>query len=226
MIGALWKALAQLSDPRLARVLKWGVLGALVAYVVLVAIIWTVLANVSLFTNAWVDWSSELAIGALALVLPILFFPALATTVMGPMLDGVADAVDARHYPHLAAARPQPTTEVILGTLRFLALTVIINLVALPLYGILLFTGLTVLLATAINGYLLGREYFEMAALRRLEPAMVRALFKARLGQVWLAGVIIAFLFSIPLLNLAAPVIAAAFMTHVAETLRMRANSV
>lgn len=226
MIGALWKALAQLSDPRLARVLKWGVLGALAAYVLLVAIIWTVLANVSLFTNAWADWSSDLAIGALALVLPILFFPALATTIMGPMLDGVADAVDARHYPHLAAARPQPATEVILGTLRFLALTVIINLAALPLYGLLLFTGLTVLLATAINGYLLGREYFEMAALRRLEPAMVRALFKARLGQVWLAGVIIAFLFSVPLLNLAAPVIAAAFMTHVAETLRMRANSV
>ncbi|CDL00412.1 membrane protein of unknown function [Magnetospirillum gryphiswaldense MSR-1 v2] len=226
MIGALWKALAQLSDPRLARVLKLGVLGALAAYVALVAIIWTVLANVSLFTNAWADWSSDLAIGALALVLPILFFPALATTIMGPMLDGVADAVDARHYPHLAAARPQPTTEVILGTLRFLALTVIINLAALPLYGILLFTGLTVLLATAINGYLLGREYFEMAALRRLEPAMVRALFKARLGQVWLAGVVIAFLFSVPLLNLAAPVIAAAFMTHVAETLRMRANSV
>lgn len=226
MIGALWKALAQLSDPRLARVLKLGVLGALAAYVALVAIIWTVLANVSLFTNAWADWSSELAIGALALVLPVLFFPALSTTIMGPMLDGVADAVEARHYPHLAAARPQPATEVILGTLRFLALTVIINLVALPLYGILLFTGLTVLLATAINGYLLGREYFEMAALRRLEPAMVRSLFKARLGQVWLAGVIIAFLFSVPLLNLAAPVIAAAFMTHVAETLRMRANSV
>nr|CAM77263.1 membrane protein containing DUF540 [Magnetospirillum gryphiswaldense MSR-1] len=164
--------------------------------------------------------------GAAHTVFPILFFPALATTIMGPMLDGVADAVDARHYPHLAAARPQPTTEVILGTLRFLALTVIINLAALPLYGILLFTGLTVLLVTAINGYLLGREYFEMAALRRLEPAMVRALFKARLGQVWLAGVVIAFLFSVPLLNLAAPVIAAAFMTHVAETLRMRANSV
>lgn len=226
MIGALWKALAQLSDPRLARVLKLGILGAVAAYVTLVVIIWTVLANVSLFTNAWADWSSDLAIGALALVLPILFFPALATTIMGPMLDGVADAVEARHYPHLAAARPQPVAEVILGTLRFLALTVIINLAALPLYGLLLFTGLTVLLATAINGYLLGREYFEMVALRRMEPAMVRSLFKARLGQVWLAGVIIAFLFSIPLLNLAAPVIAAAFMTHVAETLRMRANTV
>ena len=128
MIAALFKALGQLGDPRLARVLKWGVLGALAAYAALVAIVWTVLANVSLFANIWADWGSDLAIGALALVLPVLFFPALATTIMGPMLDGVADAVEARHYPHLPPARPQPWSEVVLGTLHFLGLTVMINL--------------------------------------------------------------------------------------------------
>ena len=89
----------------------------------------------------------------------------------------------------------------------------------------MLVTGFTVILATLINGYLLGREYFEMAALRRMDPAAARLLFRAQLGRVWLAGAIISVLFSIPLLNLAAPVIACAFMTHVAETLRMRANS-
>lgn len=224
MIAALYKAFAQLTDPRLARVLKWGVLGALTAYVALVALIWTILANVSFFANVWADWGTELAVGALALVLPVLFFPALVTAIMGPMLDGVAEAVEARHYPHLAPARAQPVAEVVLGTLRFLGLTILVNLVALPVYGILLFTGLTVVLATVINGYLLGREYFEMAAIRRLDPPAMRALFRAQLGRVWLAGLVIAFLFSVPLLNLAAPVIAAAFMTHVAETLRMRAN--
>jgi len=224
MIGSLFKAFAQLSDPRLARVLKWGIAGALAAYAALVAIIWTILANVSLFTNAWADWSTDLAIGAAALVLPVLFFPALATTIMGPMLDGVAEAVERRHYPHLATARAQPMTEVVLGTLRFLGLTILLNLLALPVYGILLITGLTVVLAVTLNGYLLGREYFELAAARRLDPPAMRALFRAQLGRVWLAGIFIALLFSVPVLNLAAPVIAAAFMTHVAETLRMRAN--
>ena len=174
MIAALFKAFAQLGDPRLARVLKWGVLGALAAYAALVAIIWTVLANVSLFANVWADRGTDLTIGALALVLPILFFPALATSIMGPMLDGVAEAVEARHYPRLSPARPQPWTEVVLGTLRFLGLTVLINLAALPIYAILLITGLTVVLATLINGYLLGREYFELAALRRMDPPAAR----------------------------------------------------
>ncbi|MBI2241693.1 MAG: EI24 domain-containing protein [Magnetospirillum gryphiswaldense] len=224
MIGSLFKAFAQLSDPRLSRVLKWGIAGALAAYVTLVAIIWTVLANVSLFTNAWADWSTDLAVGAAALVLPILFFPALATAIMGPMLDGVAEAVERRHYPHLAPARVQPVSEVVLGTLRFLGLTIVVNLAALPVYALLLITGLTVVLAVTLNGYLLGREYFELAAARRLDPMAMRALFRAQLGRVWSAGIVIALLFSVPILNLAAPVIATAFMTHVAETLRMRAN--
>lgn len=225
MIAALFKAFAQLGDPRLAHVLKWGIAGALAAYGLLVAVIWTVLANVSLFANVWADWGTDLAIGGLALVLPILFFPALATTIMGPMLDGVADAVDARHYPHLAPARTQPWTEVVLGTLRFLGLTLLVNLAALPVYAVLLITGFTVVLATLVNGYLLGREYFELVTLRRLDPISVRKMFRAQLGRVWMAGAMIAVLFSIPILNLAAPVIACAFMTHVAETLRMRANS-
>ncbi|MGE4279283.1 MAG: EI24 domain-containing protein [Magnetospirillum sp.] len=224
MIGSLFKAFAQLSDPRFSRVLKWGIAGALAAYMALVVVIWIVLANVSFFTNAWADWSTDLAIGAAALVLPILFFPALVTTIMGPMLDGVADAVEHRHYPHLAPARVQPMAEVVLGTLRFLGLTILVNLAALPVYGILLITGLTVVLAVTLNGYLLGREYFELVMARRLDPPAMRTLFRAQLGRVWLSGMVIALLFSVPVLNLAAPVIAAAFMTHVAETLRMRAN--
>lgn len=225
MISALWRALAQLTDPRLTRVLKLGVLGAVAAYVALVAITWTVLANFSFFANVWADWGTDFAIGALALVLPVFFFPAVATTIMGPWLDDVAAAVEARHYPGLSPARAQPWSEVVLGTLRFLGVTVVINLLALPLYGLLLITGFTVVLATVINGYLLGREYFELVTARRMEPQPARILFKAYLGRVWLAGMIIAFVFAVPLLNLAAPIIATAFMTHVAETLRIRAKA-
>lgn len=224
MISALFKALSQLSDPRLARVMKLGILGGLATYVTLVAVIWTILSKVTLFANGWLDSGSDFVIGALALVLPILFFPALTTTIMGPMLDGVAAAVEDRHYPYLGPGRPQPVSEVIWSTLRLLGLTIAANLVALPLYAVLLFTGLGVVLAIVLNGYLLGREYFELAALRRMEPAAARNQFRACLGQIWLAGIIIAFLFSVPLLNLIAPVIGTAFMTHVAETLRKRAK--
>lgn len=225
MIPALFKAFAQLPDPRLRGVLKLGVLGALLAYVVLVALVWTVLAHVTFFQEAWADIGTDVAIGLAALVLPVLFFPALATTIMGGWLERVADAVEDRHYPGLNWPRPQKWSEVLLTTLRFLAVMVLVNLLALPVYLLLLITGLTVVLVTAVNGYLLGREYFELVALRRLDPRQARKVFRHHLGKLWLAGAIIAMLFGIPILNLAAPVIATAFMVHVFQSLRTQTEA-
>jgi CysZ protein len=225
MFSALFKAFGQLSDPRLARVLKWGIAAALGSYVLLIVIIWTTLSKVSLFADYWADLGADLAVGGLSMVLPLLFFPALATAFMGPMLDGAVDAVEQRHYPHLPPARVMPNAQVILGALRFLGLTILVNLIALPVYIMLLFTGLTAVLAVLVNGYLLGREYFELAALRRLDPPAARLVFKANLGKIWLSGAFISFVFSVPLLNLAAPVLAAAFMTHVTHSLQPQTKS-
>lgn len=225
MISALYKAVAQLPDPRLRRVLKLGVLGAIAAYVLLVATVWAVLSQVTLFQAVWADIGTDLALGLAALVLPVLFFPALATTVMSALLDDVADAVEARHYPQLNWPRPQKWTEALATTSRFLAVMVLVNLVALPFYLMLLITGLTVILVTVVNGYLLGREYFELVALRRLEPKQARLTFRHHLGKLWLAGMVIAILFGIPILNLAAPVIATAFMVHVFQSLRPQTDA-
>lgn len=226
MIASLFKAFAQLPDPRLRRVLKLGVLGAVAAYVILVAAVWLVLGQVTLFQEAWADLGTDLALGLAALVLPVLFFPALATTIMSALLDDVADAVEARHYPQLNWPRPQKWTEMLATTLRFLAVMVLVNLAALPVYLMLLITGLTVVLVTLVNGYLLGREYFELVAFRRLEPKQARLVFRHHLGRLWLAGAMIAVLFGIPIVNLAAPVIATAFMVHVFQSLRTHTEGV
>ncbi|MEW5726207.1 MAG: EI24 domain-containing protein [Pseudomonadota bacterium] len=220
MLSALVKAFVQLPDPRLRRVLKLGILGALAAYLALVAVVAWATTGTALLSEAWADTTADVAGILAALVLPLLFFPALATTVMGPLLEKVADAVEERHYPQLNWPRPQKWTEVVGTTLRFLAVTVIVNLLALPIYGVLLITGFTVVLVYLVNGYLLGREYFEIVAYRRMEPKAARLLFRNRLGRLWLAGAVITFLFSVPILNLAAPVIATAFMTHVFQGLR------
>ena len=70
------------------------------------------------------------------------------------------------------------------------------------------------------NGYLLGREFFEMVALRRLTPAETKALRKRKAGSVFISGVLIAAVMTIPILNFAGPVIATAFMLHRFERLR------
>lgn len=226
MIAALAKAFRQLSDVRLRRVLKLGVLGALAAYVSLAVLVWWGMRATDLFPEAWADTLADAAAIAVALVLPILFFPALTTVIMGPMLEEVADAVEARHYPQLAPVRKQHWAEVVGMTLRFLAVTVTVNLLALPIYGVLLLTGLTFVLAYLVNGYLLGREFFELVALRRMDPKAAKILLRNRLGMVWAAGAIIAFLFSIPFLNLTAPVVATAFMTHLFQALQPPATNV
>lgn len=224
MIPALVKAFGQLSDPALRRVVRLSVLGALVCYLVLVALVWVVLPQVRLFDADWADTGAGVVLALAALVVPLLFFPALVTTIMGVWLDDVAAAVEARHYPALAPARPQPWAELVGGTLRFLALTVAVNLAALPVYVVLLITGFTIVLAVTVNGYLLGREYFDLVAVRRLEPAAAKLVFRNNLGRLWLAGAVIAVLFSIPLVNLVAPVVATAFMVHLSQSLRRQTD--
>ncbi|MDF2766966.1 MAG: hypothetical protein K0S81_3962, partial [Rhodospirillales bacterium] len=78
----------------------------------------------------------------------------------------------------------------------------------------------------ALNGYLLGREYFELVALRRLDENSVRALRRSYQGSILLSGALIAFITTVPLLNLAAPVVATAFMVHLFESLRRRVGLV
>jgi uncharacterized protein involved in cysteine biosynthesis len=224
MLAALFKAFAQLTDPALRRVVRLGVLGAVACYVVLVALVWFGLPQIRFFDQGWADTGAGVALALAALVLPILFFPALVTTIMSAMLDGVADAVEARHYPQLNWPRPQKWGEIVAGTLRFLLLTVVVNLLALPVYLALLLTGLTVAVAVVVNGYLLGREYFELVAARRMEPAAMRLAFRNHLGRLWLAGAVIAVLFSLPLVNLVAPVVATAFMVHLFQSLRRQTD--
>ena len=76
------------------------------------------------------------------------------------------------------------------------------------------------MLYLALNGYLLGREYFELVAGRRLPWSTVRALRQRTRARLWLAGAVIALLLTVPVLNLVAPVVAVAFMVHLFEGLR------
>ena len=221
MLFALFKAFAQLSDPRLRRVLKIGVAVALGCWIALAAMAWTVVDHVRLFDNSWANIGAGSALGLAALLLPLLFFSALATFVMSFFLDAVAAGVEEKHYPALGPALAPGWREVLLGSSRFLLVMVLVTLAAAPFYLALLLVGLGVVLNYAVNGYLLGREYFELVACRHMEADQARLLYRNNLGRLWLCGAVINLLFQIPLLNLAAPVIATAFMVHIIQGLRL-----
>ena len=160
MLDALGKAFLQLSDPRLRRAIWLTLLASLAVVGGLVLAAWLLLARLSLFGIGWIDTALDLLAGAGVLVVAWLLFPATISVVVGFFLEEVAAAVERRHYPDLAPARPQPVGEQVAAGLRFALVAIGVNLVALPLYlaGIFL-PPLNVFVFYGLNGYLLGREF-------------------------------------------------------------------
>ena len=221
MIGGFILAVEQLSDPAVRRVMAKSLLIALIIVVALLFAIGHLLSAISWVGWDWLDGMIA-ALGWFAtLALMILFSPALLSIVCCFFLDEVAAAVEARHYPSLPPAREQSVAETSLGALRFVGASVLLNLLILPIY---LIPVINVFVFYSVNGYLVGREYFELAAFRRLEPATARRLLARHRPRVSAAGALIWLLLSIPLVNLAMPVVATAFMVHVFEGIRLRSG--
>lgn len=217
MLTALTKAIAQLTDSRFQSVLWRGIFGTIALYVLILMGLFWALTNVHFFADSLIDTTSDVVLGIFTVLLSVLIFPATVTLLMSFLLDDVAHAVEARHYPHLPAPRKQPVTENLAVALRFFLLVVGLNVIALPLYFV---PGLNLVVFYLLNGYLLSREYYELVALRRLDPQTAAALRKDSQGYLWIAGALIAFLLTIPLVNLVTPIVATAFMVHVFESLR------
>ena len=153
-------------------------------------------------------------IGAMAMVTYFLF-PAVMTSIVSLFLERIVDAVDRRYYARLPRARDLPLGEAVMNALAFLGIVLAVNLLALPFYALFFFLLASgILLYYFINGYLLGREYFEMVALRRLSHQDAMALRRKHRGTVFGFGVVTAFLMTLPILNLLAPALAAAAMAH------------
>jgi uncharacterized protein involved in cysteine biosynthesis len=173
-------------------------------------------------TIGWrpVNWLVDLLGVVGVALLSWLLFPAVVTLIMGFFLERVAAAVEATDYPGRGPPRHQSIREIVTSGVRLMLLTIALNLLALPVY--LLLPVLNIAVFLALNGYLFGREYFEVVALRRLDIETTTAVRQRFSGRVFSGGVMIAGMFLVPLLNLVAPVIATAFMVHVFEALPSR----
>lgn len=223
MVAAFKDALAQMTDPRLRRVLWLSLGGGVVVTVLLALSAGGLLAVTQFVAVGWLETLLDVAGVLTVVVLVIALYPATVSIISGLLLEDVARAVEARHYPKLPPARKQPVGETILTVLAFAAVMVAVNLLVLPLY---LLPMLNIIVFLTMNGYLLGREYFELVACRRLEPAAARKLRKEHRVHVLTAGLIIALFASVPFLNLMLPLFGAAFMVHVFERLRQESNVV
>jgi uncharacterized protein involved in cysteine biosynthesis len=228
MFDAVAKSFAQLGDPKLRWVIVKSLAIALLFYIALWVATWFLVGAIPTFELSWLGqtanrWLNDLVrflAGLAAFLLPLFLFPACFGVIVSVFLEEVADAVEARHYPHLGKARGIPVWTGIWSGVKFFLLLVGINLALLPLYLILLFLPLlSVALFCIVNGYLCSVEYFELVGLRRQVMKDVSALRRAHRGRVWFAGILIAAAGIVPFLNLLAPVLGTALMVHVRQTL-------
>ena len=173
------------------------------------------LINVREWLGIWFNWLSSSFFAGLVGVLTFLFFPGVVSLTLGFFFDEIIGSVEAKYYPGLPPRRNQSFGEVTASTLRFACITLIVNIVALPIYILLIFfPPMNLILFYVVNGYLTGREYFELVGLSRRQPVEVAMLRKCNRGRVQVAGMLIVLLMTIPLVNLLAPVIATVFMVH------------
>lgn len=228
IFSCFFKALGQIGDPRFRRVMGLGVLLAL-------ALLAAVYAGFLVLINSFVPGTIDLIFvgpitgidallgwGSLFLMLGLSVFLMMpvASAFSGLFLEDIADAVEDRHYPGLPPVTPVRLGDSLVDSLNFLGLVIAANVLALVLY---IFAGPFIpVVFWAVNGWLLGREYFTLVATRRIGREGAKALRAQNSGRIWLAGILMAAPLSVPLVNLVIPVLGVATFTHLFHRMASR----
>src|SRR5450432_668284 len=231
MLDAAVKALAQILSPPMRSIL-WRSIGlALVLIVVLAIGLQRLLSWFASSGEAWLEamlgpgfhtplnilaWILSIAAGLGVVFGAVFLMPAITSLVASVFVDDVAEHVEREHYPAERPGVALPFGTAMTEGVKTALLTILVYLIALPFVFVAGAGFLAFFVATA---WLLGREYFELAAMRFRSPAEAKAMRKQNAAVVFTAGLIIAAFVSIPIVNLATPLFGMAFMVHMHKRL-------
>jgi uncharacterized protein involved in cysteine biosynthesis len=231
MFDAAIKALEQLFSPPFRSVLLKSIGLALVLLIALGVGLHRLIAWAIGGGGGWIETAlgpnAHGPVNALEWVLAILagfgliagavfLMPAVTSLVAGLYADEIAALVEREHYPADVPGTAVPIGRALIEGVKAAALAIVVYLVALPF---LLFAGIGVIIFFIATAFLLGRVYFELAAMRFHGVADAKHLRKANQGTVFTAGLLIALFVSIPIVNLATPLFGTALMVHMHKLL-------
>jgi len=231
MLDAAVKALSQMISPPMRSIL-WRSIGvALVLITVLAIGLQRLLSWFATYGEVWLEgllgpgwhsalevlaWIVSIAAGLGVVFGGILLMPAITSLVASLFVDEVADHVEREHYPAEWPGDALPFSVAIKEGVKTALLTILVYLIVLPFVFLAGAGFLIFFLATA---WLLGREYFELAAMRFRSPEEAKAMRRDNASTIFAAGLIIAAFVSIPIVNLATPIFGMAFMVHMHKRL-------
>jgi uncharacterized protein involved in cysteine biosynthesis len=231
MLDAAVKALSQILSPPMRSILWRSVGMALVLITVLAIALQRLLSWLATAGEGWAEamlgpgshnplevlsWIISIAAGLGVVFGGIMLMPAITSLVASFFVDDVADHVEREHYPAEAPGEALPFWVALRQGARTALLTILVYLIALPLVWLAGAGFIVFFIATA---WLLGREYFELAAMRFRPPEEAKAMRRYHAATIFTAGLFIAAFVSIPIVNLATPLFGMAFMVHMHKRL-------
>jgi len=231
MLDAAVKALSQILSPPMRSILWRSIALALVLIAVLVVALQRLLSWLATSGEVWAEaalgpsfqtplnilaWIISIAAGLGVVFGAVLLMPAITSLVASVFVDEVADHVEREHYPAELPGVALPFGLAMTEGVKTALLTILVYLIALPFIFV---AGAGVIVFFFATAWLLGREYFELAAMRFRPPAEAKAMRKDNAATVFAAGLFIAAFVSIPIVNLATPLFGMAFMVHMHKRL-------
>jgi CysZ protein len=231
MLAAAAKALSQILSPPMRSIL-WKSIGLALVMITVLAIGMQRLLNwAATAGGVWAEgmvgsdyhsmvtvltWILSIAAGLSVVAGAIFLMPAITSLVASFFVDDVADIVEREHYPAERPGTALPLGQAVWEGGKTALLTIAVYLIALPF---VFFAGIGFIVFFIATAWLLGREYFELAAMRFRSPEEAKAMRRQHAPTVFTAGLFIAAFVSIPIVNLATPLFGMAFMVHMHKKL-------
>lgn len=216
MLKAAFKAVGDLASPEFRSVLLKALGLTLALFIAVLVAVEVLLVSLTQFSWPWADWVMGVGTGLALLVAFFFLMSPVTAAFAGLFLDSVAEKVEARHYPGDPPGRPLPAGRAIVMAVQFFFIVLLVNLAVLP---VVLF-GVGAVALVGANAYLLSREYFEMVAMRHMPVEDAKILRRENGPSVFFAGLLPALLSLLPIVNLAVPLFATSYFTHLFKSVR------
>lgn len=218
ILRALFLAWGDLLRPRIFGVVMLGIGLTLLLFVALQAGAFWAIRNFAPETLS-LPWIGAVPVAPALSWSSLVLFPLMSIFLMVPVAAGfsglfaerVSEAVEDIHYPGAKGVQADfwdglwESLAIVGAVIGVTLITLILTPFLGPLASVLYFAG---------NGWLLGREFFQMAARRHLHAPQANALRRRYATQATLLGVLIAMLLTVPVLNIVGPILAAVAFTH------------
>lgn len=209
------------TDPGIRRTFFKTVLVSVLVWAAVVGLgIYGVL-QLSFFQDSFLNWLAHAAAVLVIVFVGSLLFSGLSILISGFFVEDICPLIEERYYPNAGRARAIGWREIALTTVQFLLLSVVLGVLAAVLGLASLFLApLSLVALYCVNGYLLSREYFELAALRHYSIDEVRALRRNNPWPLYPAGAMLAAMSVIPGVALLVPFLGVSVMTHLLQQIK------